>query len=180
MGHNIVFLVDSSSSMKEKVKDETHLQKTIQAIKEVLTNPDTARSEDFLSVIFFWIDVLNRFKTETIYDNVQLSTGASSEKLVEFEPPDHAGTGLEQGLDFAVKFLAKKKGEKTIKLVTDNSINAQKAREKNIYEFYEKGIRLDCIIIGEKRKKSATLGAGSLGQVFEVSDVDAILNALLS
>ncbi len=180
MGRNIVFLVDASSSMKEKTKDETHFRKAIQAIEKVLTNPDTNRSEDYLTVIFFWIDVFNRFRTEIIYDNIRFSTCIRPERLDEFDPPDHAGTGLEQGLDFAVEFLAKKQGENIIKLVTDNAINAQKAREENIYEFYEKGIRLDRIRIGERRKDSATLGTGSLGQVFESYDVDAISSALLS
>jgi hypothetical protein len=181
LGRNIVFLMDSSSSMKEKTKSETHFRKAIQAIRNVLTNPDKPRPEDHLTIIFFWVDLLNSFKTKIVYNNVPLSTRISPQKLDEFgEPPSYAGTGLEQGLNFAVEFLADKQGENIIKLITDNSVKAQNAREKNLFRLAEKGIRLDCIVIGEKRNASAVVGTGSLGQVFEESDVDAVSSALLS
>jgi hypothetical protein len=181
LDRNIVLLVDSSSSMKEKTKDGTYFRKTTQAIKKVLTNPTKTQSEDYITVIFFWVDSFNRFKTETIYDNVRLNAGVSPEKLNAFgAPPSYAGTGIEKGLDFAANFLEGRQGEKIIKLVTDSAANSQQAREENVFRFYEQGIRLDCIIVNDAKNGRQTLGSGALGQVFQGSDVDAISNVLLS
>jgi len=180
LDRNIVFLVDSSSSMKEKTKDETYFRKATQAIARVLTTPGLSHTDDYLTVVFFWVDVFNRFKTETLYSNVRLNTSVSAKKLSDFgAPPNHAGTGLERGLDFATKLLEGKTGERIIKLVTDSAANAQKAREDNIFKFYDQGIRLDFIIIGKAKDDRQVLGAGTLGQVFQESDVDAIAAALL-
>ena len=167
--------------MKEKTSDGTYFRKATQAINKILTNPTKTQSDDYLTIIFFWIDSFNRFKTETVYDNVRLSIGISPEKLNAFgAPPSYAGTGLEKGLAFASNFLEGKQGEKIIKLVTDSTANSQKAREENVFKFYDRGIRLDCIIISNAKDGAQTLGSGTLGQVFHETDVDRISNAILS
>jgi hypothetical protein len=84
-------------------------------------------------------------------------------------------------LNFATTFLEAKQGEKIIRLVTDSAADAQKAREENVFKFYDQGIRLDCIVISSaKNEKRTTIGAGKLGQVFKESDIAAISRALLA
>jgi hypothetical protein len=179
---NIVFLVDSSSSMKEKAKAESHFQKSIKAIQKIFSNPEPTRSQDYLTVIFFWLDLLKGFKTEVVYQNVSMGTLIDPQKLIEFgEPPSYAATRLEEGLDYAIKFLEDKQGEKIIKLITDNNAIAQKARGKNKFRFIEKEIRFDTIIVGETKNKSSpkVVGISRLGQNFEESEIDAVAKALL-
>jgi len=167
--------------MKEKFKGESRFQKAKKAVQKVLGNPDLAHSEDCLTVIFFWDDLLKGFKAEIIYQCVSLSSAISSEKIVEFgEPPSLAGTRLMEGLDFAIKFLDGRQGAKIVKLITDNAADAQKAREENKFRLIERDIRYDCIIVKDSidAKSQRILGMGRLGQAFEASDVDSIAETL--
>ena len=182
MQRNIVFLVDSSRSMNIKTGKESHFKKAIQAIEKVFACPDSALSDVYVSVVFFWDDLFKGFRTEPVYQWVPLNSAIDPKKLVEFgEPPSLAGTSLDQGLNYAIKFLEGKQGEKIIKLVTDSAVNAQKTRDKNKFTLLEKEIRFDCIAITQRRNSFSqeVIGVSRLGQTFEESEVDAIAKDLL-
>jgi hypothetical protein len=180
---NLVFLVDASSSMKGKDKSKSGFRKAIEAMKMALTSPPATYSEVLLSVILFWDDLRRGFRTETLYESLPLKMITSPQKIVDFgEPPSLAGTRLAEGVDYVIKFLENKQGEKIVKLLTDDAAGAQGVRERNKFRLLEIGIRLDTVIIGHEKGEmpKRVVGAGSLGQTFEFSEAVEIAKALLS
>jgi hypothetical protein len=180
---NLVFLVDASSSMKGKDKSKSSFRKATEAIQIALTNPPATHSEVLLSVILFWDDLRKGFRTETLYESLPLKMITGAQKIVDFgEPPSLAGTRLAEGVDYIVKFLENKQGEKIVKLLTDDTAGAQRVRERNKFRLLEQGIRLDTVIIGQEKGETPkrVVGAGSLGQTFEFSEAGEIAKALLS
>ena len=175
---NLLFLVDASTSMKEKGKFGASFEIFVEAMEKILKIPLQSHSNYRLSVVFFWVDVWNRFKFEFIYQDLPFAE-VDFGKLVKFALPDRAGTALDRGLKVAVQFLEGKEGDKTIKMVTDNPRDAQRVLEESMFGLFEKGIRLDCVIIGEKENEKPMLGTGNLGQVFQSVDVDVISKALI-
>jgi len=150
---NIVFLLDGSSSMKEGKGDLNNFELSLKAIENVLTNPDPRASDDQLSVIVFWDEIIKGFQKEILYENVPMGTYIDPGRLSNFgKPKNNVGTPLWDAVDYVTEFLRNKKGRKIVKIITDAYEIPRLRKDEIISKLEESSIQLDCIIVGSKGK----------------------------
>ncbi|MEM2143755.1 MAG: vWA domain-containing protein [Candidatus Jordarchaeaceae archaeon] len=182
MTRNIIFLLDSSRSMNEQIGATTKFQLAIQAIKKVITNPNPERTEDTLSVILCWTELLKGFQKEVLYKDVPMSVYVSPQKLNQFsEAKNNAYTSVDRGIEYAIQFLLGKDGDKVIKLITDG-VGVEPLRVDYLTsELQKNSIQFDCIMIGDEGKQEnlkrivQNLGTGRFSIVFTI---ESLVNAL--
>ena len=151
--HNIVFLLDGSSSMKDGQGELSNFELAKRAIESIITNPDPLEKDDLLSVIVFWDELVKGFQKEILYENASMGTTIDPQKLSNFgKPKNNVGTPLWKAVEYATEFLKNKKGRKTVKILTDAFEIPRLRKDETISKLEESTIRLDCIIVGSKGK----------------------------
>jgi len=139
--------------MKEGKGDLNNFELPLKAIENVLTNPDPRASDDQLSVIVFWDEIIKGFQKEILYENVPMGTYIDPGRLSTFgKPKNNVGPPLWDAVDYVTEFLRNKKGRKIAKIITDAYEIPRLKRDEIISKLEESSIQLDCIIVGSKGK----------------------------
>lgn len=178
---NIVFLLDGSSSMRKRIGDLSNFEIASKAIEKVFTNPNPMAKDDMLSLIIFWDEFIKGFQKEVLYENVSMSNNIDPQKLNQFgKPKRNAGTPLWDAVEFTIRFLQGRKGNKIVKLITDAVDFPPLKNKATISKLKGNLIRLDCVAVGSEGNMAVrkVVSSYKLGRIFEGSNIDSLALAL--
>jgi predicted RNA-binding Zn-ribbon protein involved in translation (DUF1610 family) len=178
---NIVFLLDSSSSMKEKIGHSgmSSYEVASKAVNKTLMKPNPGK-DDVLSVILFWDELLKGFRKKVLMKNVLLSKRSSPFKLSFGKPKNNAGTPIWDAVDYAIESLQGKKGKKIVKLITDAVDFPQSKKKATVSKLEKSSIELDVVIVGDNEYEALKkmIEKQNISRFFVAADVDSMVLAL--
>jgi predicted RNA-binding Zn-ribbon protein involved in translation (DUF1610 family) len=181
LGRNIVFLLDSSSSMKKKIGDAgmSSYEVASEAINKILTEPNRGKG-DVLSVILFWDELLKGFRNKVLMKNVQLSKQSSPFRLSFGKPKNNAGTPIWDAIEYAIGVLQGKEGHKIVKLITDAVDFPRLKNNATLSKLENSSIQLDLVIAGDKGYQALEKMAEkhNISRFFAAENVDSMILAL--